>query len=125
MRSNQRFEPTAASVPLAVPSSLRSSAAAQARRWASRRGGVLTVRQKVVVLCVFLATGLVLMLAQRASTKHGEQECKAQCDAVGKDHVYAPAGTMGRSAEEGSSYPPTSCRCIARRSTPGHPQVTK
>jgi hypothetical protein len=29
---NQRFEPTAASVPLAVPSSLRSSAAAQARR---------------------------------------------------------------------------------------------
>jgi hypothetical protein len=31
---NQRFEPTAASVPLAVPSSLRSSAAAQARRWA-------------------------------------------------------------------------------------------
>jgi hypothetical protein len=31
-RSNQRLEPTAASVPLAVPSSLRSSAAAQARR---------------------------------------------------------------------------------------------
>jgi hypothetical protein len=29
---NQRFEPTAASVPQAVPSSLRSSAAAQARR---------------------------------------------------------------------------------------------
>jgi hypothetical protein len=29
---NQRFEPMAASVPLAVPSSLRSSAAAQARR---------------------------------------------------------------------------------------------
>jgi len=31
--SNQRFEPMAASVSLAVPFSLRSSAAAQARRW--------------------------------------------------------------------------------------------
>jgi hypothetical protein len=34
MCSNPRFEPTAASVPLAAPSSLRSSAAAQAQRWA-------------------------------------------------------------------------------------------
>jgi len=32
LNPNQRFEPTTASVPLAVPSSLRSSAAAQAQR---------------------------------------------------------------------------------------------
>jgi hypothetical protein len=38
VKPNQRFEPTAASVPLAVPSSLRSSAAAQAQHWAPRRG---------------------------------------------------------------------------------------
>jgi hypothetical protein len=33
VQPNQRFEPTAASVPLAIPSSLRSSAAAQAQRY--------------------------------------------------------------------------------------------
>jgi hypothetical protein len=85
----------------------------------------LTLRQKMVVLCVFLATGLALMLVQQSSTEHGERECKAQCDTAGKDYVYAPAGTMGRSAEEASSYPPSSCRCTARRSSPGQSQVTK
>jgi hypothetical protein len=85
----------------------------------------LTLGQKIVGLCVFLAAGLALMLVQQSSTKRGEQECKAQCDTAGKDYVYAPAGTMGRSAEESSSYPPNNCRCIARRSTPGDPQVAK
>jgi hypothetical protein len=38
--SNPRFEPTAASVPLTVPSSLRSSAAAEACRWAHGVGTI-------------------------------------------------------------------------------------
>ena len=33
---NHALQPTAASVPLAVPSSLRSSAAAEGERWASQ-----------------------------------------------------------------------------------------
>jgi hypothetical protein len=37
MQANQHLQPTAASVPLAVPSSLRSSAAAEVRRSAHTR----------------------------------------------------------------------------------------
>ncbi|MBS1213412.1 MAG: hypothetical protein H6R26_2029 [Proteobacteria bacterium] len=46
MKPNPRFEPTVASVLLAIPSSLRSSAAAQAERYAA-----LNVATQSVIRC--------------------------------------------------------------------------
>jgi hypothetical protein len=53
---NPRFEPTAASVPLAVLSSLRSSAAAQAQRYAARIRGAPMHRSLVLAIMFVLAT---------------------------------------------------------------------
>jgi hypothetical protein len=87
----------------------------------------LTVGQKIVGRCVFLAAGVALMLVQQSATKSEEQECMHQCHAAGKDYVYAPAGTVGRSIEGGRDWsdPPNNCQCVVRRGALGGPQTAK
>ena len=87
----------------------------------------MTLSQKIMGLCVFLAAGVTLMLVQESATTSGAQQCKAQCDAEGKDYVYAPAGTVSRSVEGGRNWndPPDDCRCVSRRVAPSSRESAK